>query len=302
MSTLMITVGLPGCGKDYYYKTHFKDNEIRHISSDKIREEVFGDINDQTHNSEVFSIMEKEVIEAIKMGVDIYYNATNLSGRRREHLINIAKKFGVEKVIILLFVPPYQTCFERNKNRDRIVPQYAMDRMLKQFEPPHKSEGWDEIKIIGADGNKEALEDLLSYSIDISHNNHHHKSTIGEHMISVYNCAVINNPDDAEIVRAARYHDIGKCYCKTFTNYKGEKTEEAHYYNHANVGAYIYLSHCITTPTDMVWPEDLNIAYLIFLHMKFFEGEKSLKKVKQKYGEELFEKLYKLHKCDLMMH
>lgn len=227
MSTLMITVGLPGCGKDYYYKTHLKDNKVLHISSDKIREEVFGDINDQTHNNEVFSIMEKKVIEAIKMGMDIYYNATNLSGRRREHLINIAKKTGVEKVTILLFVPPYQVCFERNKNRDRVVPQYAMDRMLKQFEPPHKFEGWDEIKVIGNDSNSKALEDLLSYSMDISHNNHHHNLTIGEHMISTYNCAVINSPDDAEIVRAARYHDIGKCYCKTFTNHRGEKNKRS---------------------------------------------------------------------------
>ena len=51
-----IMIGLPGSGKDYFINFNKKENDVV-VSSDKLREELFGDVNDQTHNNEIFNEM-----------------------------------------------------------------------------------------------------------------------------------------------------------------------------------------------------------------------------------------------------
>ena len=45
MPNCYIMIGLPASGKDYYIEKYRKENEIV-VSSDEIREELFGDVND----------------------------------------------------------------------------------------------------------------------------------------------------------------------------------------------------------------------------------------------------------------
>lgn len=301
MSRLYIAVGLPASGKDYYFKENFKDYEVLHISSDNIREKVFGDVNDQTHHKEVFKLMEDEMINGIKMGVDIYYNATNLSSRRRKNLIEVARNAKVDMVTIILFVPRYETCLERNKKRDRVVPEEAMKRMIKNFEPPHKSEGWDNMIIIGEKGQpNNYCYDILEEAQSISHDNPHHTLTIGEHMLVAESKYIFDGHKKDNIYYALGLHDIGKPFCKVFTNYKGDKpTDVAHYYCHENVGAYFWLSGMY----GMVEIENyLYIANLIFNHMKFYAGPQALEKVRLKYGDEFFKDLKTLHYYDEKSH
>ena len=51
MITLFITIGLPGSGKSHWAS----EQDAKVVSSDAIREELFGDVNDQNHNNEVFN-------------------------------------------------------------------------------------------------------------------------------------------------------------------------------------------------------------------------------------------------------
>ena len=71
MAKLIFLIGLPSGGKSSYcesYKVLNPDAVI--VSSDAIREEVFGDVNDQSHNQEVFNIVEKRCREALKANKD----------------------------------------------------------------------------------------------------------------------------------------------------------------------------------------------------------------------------------------
>lgn len=58
-------VGLSGSGKSSY---NFGE-EIIKISSDALRAELYGDENDQTHNSEIFNELHKRVIKHLKMAI-----------------------------------------------------------------------------------------------------------------------------------------------------------------------------------------------------------------------------------------
>jgi 5-methylcytosine-specific restriction endonuclease McrA len=108
-------------------------------------------------------------------------------------------------------------------------------------------------------------------------------------------------PEDYNVMYCAtKYHDIGKVFCKTFTNSKGEMTDIAHYYNHANVGAYIYLTTVDSSDIEG-FKNELLIANLIADHMKFFNGEKAIEKLREKYGDK-FWMLEELHEFDTSAH
>lgn len=75
------------------------------VSSDEIRETVFGDVNDQTHNDEVF----KEVRRRINNCVDkmnIIVDATNINVKSRKSLLDIVRnKENVNKVAYVMTTP-----------------------------------------------------------------------------------------------------------------------------------------------------------------------------------------------------
>ena len=278
-----------------------------HISSDNIREVVFGDVNDQTHNPEVFDIMFKRTIEALVNGFNVYYNATNLATKWRANLIRQVRGHkGLEniKITCALFVVPYEECLERNRSRSRVVPEHVIKRMYMSFQPPSEAEGFDDIYIIGSKHNSAFLDRLHGICDVTSHDNPHHSLTIGEHMGAALSYFIKNEENYmnkiynySAVKEAALMHDIGKLFCKTFTNSRGEITSVAHYYNHEYVGAYLYLCYGRGDTSFKLY-----VANLIANHMAFFGGEKRVAKIKKKYGEKFYNDLCILHECDVAAH
>jgi hypothetical protein len=76
---------------------------------------------------------------------------------------------------------------------------------------------------------------------------------------------------------------------------KGEKTEDAHYYGHPNIGAYVFL--CSQN-------SDIDTAALICYHMQpfFSASEKSQVKWRKRLGPELWNDILLLHEADLAAH
>jgi predicted kinase len=266
-----------------------------YVSSDAIREEVFGDANDQTHNAKVFEIMKQRTLQALRGNKDVFYDATNLSAKRRiAFLKNLEGIENLRKVCVVNVVPVH-VAWERNSSRERKVPLEVINRMAKQFETPHESEGWDEIIVHNEFYQPLVLHDVIVSLCSELHENPHHSLTIGNHMVAAGTSLVnVGAPD--YLILAGFYHDCGKGFCKTYTNMKGEVTPIAHYYSHENVGAYLYLTYCYKDSTD------LYIANLIQHHMDFFKGEKYLQKIADRFGEEFMRDLTLLHEADINAH
>ena len=92
-TNFIIMVGIVGSGKSYKaeelkvaYEVINRNNGIDRkvviLSSDAIREEITGDINCQTRNDEVFSLLHKRIKENIKTN-DVIVDATNVSQKSR---------------------------------------------------------------------------------------------------------------------------------------------------------------------------------------------------------------------------
>ena len=90
------------------------------------------------------------------------------------------------------------------------------------------------------------------------------------------------------------FHDMGKLFCKTFDD-KGE----AHYYNHANYGAYYLLTHLHTIPEN----KRTEVLVIANYHMCVYDwkSDKTHKKYKKLLGK-WYDKLVKFHDADEGAH
>lgn len=306
MNTFTMLIGLPAVGKSTY-TSQFPDAIV--VSSDAIRESEFGNASDQTHNEEVFKICHNLIRTNLKQGKDVIFDATNLNRKRRVNLLHTLPK-RIRKVAVML-IAPFEVVLERNAKRDRVVPEAAMWKMLKKFQPASVSEGFDDVIVFDtavlAEKDKMVEERLNTvYELEmVPQDNPHHKLTIGEHCrqaaIQVMNQAKGTGLSDyyvSLVYWAALLHDIGKKETKVFRTTRGEVTNIAHFYGHENVSAY----KALVLTSDLENDDRVEIANLISLHMVFYSCEKDVNKKRKMYGEEFWRKLAFLHKADTAAH
>lgn len=138
---IVLMIGLPGSGKS----TWLAERGITAISSDGIRKLLTGDATNQSVNGQVFLLVRKMLRLRLKNGQEeTYIDATNLTKKERHSYVKIAREFGAE-VEALYFDVPLEVCKERNRKRERVVPDEAMDYLAGRFQPPNVSEGFTKI-------------------------------------------------------------------------------------------------------------------------------------------------------------
>jgi predicted kinase len=76
-----------------------------------------------------------------------YVDATNLSPRERRQWIRMARSLGYE-VHAVFFDVPLEVCLDRNRRRERVVPEDIMQRMASKLRPPTFDEGFSKIIVV----------------------------------------------------------------------------------------------------------------------------------------------------------
>lgn len=286
--TLILLVGIPGSGKTTYAYKYIKEHPgTVHISSDKIRKELWGSEATQGDNNEIFKLMQSRAIDALNNGYSVIYDCTNMTRKDRACIISICPKFA--KIAAHVIFSPIETCIERDAARKRTVGKEVIDRMLQRFQAPFVDEGISEIKVIVPDDfDRLSYIDNCKKAMDIPHDNPHHTLNIKQHCDEAAKY-IEDKCGDECMCAAAMYHDVGKPYTKGFTDAKGNPCETAHYYQHHCVGAYMYYG------IGQWHPE---VAWLISVHMDPF--------LNTKYYNNLPPYLKKqvdlLHEADLAAH
>ncbi len=268
-------------------------------------------MNDQSKNTEVFEILHRRIKDDLRAGKNVVYDATNLSRKRRVVFLNEIRNILCEKVCVL-FTTPYEMCLARNFARDRQVPKSVIARMIKNFETPWFSEGWDDIQIVWSDYKGlpgfefDIYEDILKWR-NISHDNHHHTKSIGDHMIKAYNHYICNYDVIEDHLRwAILMHDCGKPDVKAFFNSKGEPCSEAHYYEHHHVSAMLSLFYLRELCPHWTDKDILYTSLLIDLHMRphlaWKQSDNAKEKDRRLFGDDIIRDIEILHECDLAAH
>lgn len=285
-----ITIGCAGSGKSSYIEKHIKENEIW-LSSDNIRLEVFGDLTHQTKqdNAKSFDIMFSRLKVFLKDEINTvcYYDATNLSRKKRIHLYNEIKRFNKNnEVISLMFIVPLQMLFDRNKLREEYkqVPEKVIKNMYKNFQIPKEKIDCD--VMINIYGKKYKNEFAKEYEGDTTHDSPYHKETVKEHINYVIN-NIKNSKNDKNFIedieyislytnfskktifnilfKVGEYHDLGKFVCKEYIQEKGF----CRFSNHEYVSSIYFIANCNKNLTKA----EKMIADIIYNHMKAHNPE-----------------------------
>ena len=312
MARLYMMVGLPGSGKSYHAN---KMDDVYVVSSDAIRKELFGDENDQDHNNEVFNEVNKRIYSYLKQDVDVVYNATNLSRKRRRAFLKTLPEGTLKYALVMC--TDYDVCLKNNNSRDRHVPEDVIRRMFTRMTIPTEAipEGFDHISYIRHPDNSLTDIDYFQPCVNFDQDNPNHTLTLSEHMEKSYNLvhekaqkSDLDLHQRELLCRAALFHDIGKPICKTYEKFNGVIDDHAHYYNHAEVGAYMMLCARELIPAKNIvrnnaqFVDRLIIATLIQNHMRFFDDNFNIDEFVANTCPQMGTMLELLHEADVAAH
>ena len=322
MSKLIILVGLPGSGKSEQAKFLAEHYDAQVFSSDDIREELLNDVNNQDKNVEVFEEMNKRTQLALNQGKTVVYDATNINRKRRKHLINHV--FKADGKVAYYLNADFETVLNQNQQRDRAVPLDVIEKMYKTLEIPVEGEGFDKVyyinnfpddrsditeyveRVIQADFKHDSLFSTLSLIkefdsiVNLPQDSSYHSFSVSRHTYYVYDYIRSNydGEDKLMMLYVSLFHDIGKGFCKSFRNFKGEETRYANFIGHEYVSSQIAASVLPAMGYSESFVKD--VATLIQFHMMPMKAsEKKMKEVHSLIGDNLYEKLMFLHEADL---
>lgn len=299
----IVMIGVPGSGKTtkaVQFKKDLKDsgNEVSYISSDDIRQEILGDVNNQTQNEKVFNIVHHKIRESIKNEKTIIVDATNINIKSRKGILECFKNSEYEKIAYIMNTP-IEKCKENNCNRERQVPEYVIDRQVRKFEVPFYEEGFDTIVFnytpLNCFNSDCVIKNILQSMDGFNQKNHHHKYDLGTHCRKVAE-EIKARTNDELLYKTALIHDIGKLYVG---EEKDDGSREFSYKQHHNYGAYLLL--CNPDFINSMNKQDiLEILFYVNYHMIpfFIQSEKSEKKWKQIFGEKKYNNLFLFNECD----
>ena len=316
MREFYLMVGLAGSGKSTIakeieyairmsspkYDEYGRADKVVLISSDDIREEILGDVNDQTQNDKVFSHIHKLIKQAVRDYNHIIVDATNLTIKNRRALLNCLDDKKDYHKIAYIVNTSIEKCKENNSKRDRKVPEYVIDNQAKKFEIPFANEGFNSIFLhhfpaynCGALKEEVLLNNITSLMDGFNQKNHHHIYDLGTHCRKLHE-ELSKRTDDKILLCSALVHDIGKLYTGAP---KEDGSGEYSYKQHNNFGAYYLITNLEKIESNRL-DEILELLFYVNYHMHpfFVQSGKSEKKWKDIFGEEKYNKLFLFNECD----
>ena len=144
---LAVMIGISGSGKSTFSNGLKTSLNAEMVETDAIRVELTENIEDQTQNPRVFGVAKRRIDNILSQGKNAVIDATSVSVRDRKDWIDIARKNNAE--VRAYFVDtPVDVAKQRNRRRERKVPEDVIDRQASRLQPPTKAEGFDLVVVI----------------------------------------------------------------------------------------------------------------------------------------------------------
>ncbi|HVS79113.1 MAG TPA: ATP-binding protein [Candidatus Saccharimonadales bacterium] len=133
---LICLYGFPGSGKSYIARNLAEEIQLAHISSDRIRSELFQNPRfDPQENAIVSHLMDYMAEEFLSAGVSVVYDTNALRVAQRRKLREMARKHKSEYLLIWIQVD-VDSAYARTQGRDRrtMDDRYAEPQNKSTFE------------------------------------------------------------------------------------------------------------------------------------------------------------------------
>ncbi|MEH2160094.1 MAG: AAA family ATPase [Nostoc sp.] len=166
-------IGIPGSGKSTFAAELAKLGNYRIVSTDAIRQQLYGDANIQGEWNQVEEKVISEIVNALTQGDSIIYDATNAKrGWRMELLSKLKFSLAVFPLWMAWYLQtPVAICKLWNQQRVRQVPDFVIENMHKSLQnfPPIAAEGFATVKEIDVTSPKFDIEQIATQIQQLSH-------------------------------------------------------------------------------------------------------------------------------------
>jgi protein phosphatase len=157
--SLVVLMGASGSGKSTFARTHFKPTEV--LSSDTCRGLVSDDDNDMSATGDAFEVLHFIAGKRLARGKLAVVDATSVKREDRRPLVELARRYHVIPVAIVLNVPE-KVCHQRNRLRpDRSFGPHVVRSHLQQLRRSLgglKKEGFRHIYVLDSVDEIAAIE------------------------------------------------------------------------------------------------------------------------------------------------
>ena len=141
---IVLLVGLPGSGKS----TWAERPGVATLSSDALRGVLIDDPTNQTIHRRVFAAMRYLLRHRLELGRPVtFIDSTHLTPRERRPYLKMADLYDCD-IEAVFFDVPLEVCLERNRLRERNVPDEAIHDMYRRMVPPSVGEGFDRVVVV----------------------------------------------------------------------------------------------------------------------------------------------------------
>lgn len=290
--TIFVMIGVSGSRKSTLAEKIHRETNAVLLSSDAIRTELFNDETYQGNNGLVFQTLFKRLDSCVKSNKDVIVDATFLSRKDRKRFKQYKNKKNIS-IAFLVMATDYETCVKNDSQRNRTVGKEVIQKQIKKFEFPLESE-YDELYVftkefkdlmhINKQNEYVFLAELMKKhnndKVIFDINNPYHKKSLFGHLSVAFSYGR-SHEFSWDIYIAALLHDIGFLHTR-----QNDESGISHYYNHANVSAYILL-----TETTLPYVVIALVNYHMIPYQKDVDGIKI-------FGEEFWNELLMLNECD----
>jgi predicted kinase len=123
---LIVMIGAPGSSKTTV-ATLLESLGFIRFSADAVRGELYGNEAEQGNPAEVFSVLNRRLKKFLNTSEgNCVIDNTNTSSRDRRNIIDLIENPEFFNIRYWLFDIPVEVCLERNRNRDRKVPETSI--------------------------------------------------------------------------------------------------------------------------------------------------------------------------------
>lgn len=147
--SLLLLVGLPGSGKSTV-ASKFAEMNCIVLCPDEFRQIVCGKEYFQPAEEFIWGIVKNTARYFLNRGHNVIIDALNHTVGSRAQWVNIAKSANAT-ISCLIFDTPLNTCLDRNKNRQRRVPEHIIEKQMLSMVEPVIDEGFDNINAFRED-------------------------------------------------------------------------------------------------------------------------------------------------------